>query len=442
MYGLIIKKLKQRKKPINVAIVGSGWFGGGLARELYRIDGVNPKVLIDKDPDKAVATYLELGINKDEIAIIRSSKELMSVRNPSKYIVFSEIGLIKELKNIDVVYEATGDILGGAKAALISIDKGIPFVSANFEMDATIGLRVANLAKEKGVLYSNSDGDQPSVLARMIDEATTWGFEPKIVGNCKAFLDVHQNPTGVRPFVPSHQSAHMVCGMADGTKQSIEMAVLGNARGYYPLKRGMYGPTTTKQGLIKAFDDLVNLRSLEGTYVDFVFGIKGVDQGGGVFVIAHKDSPHTKEDMKFLKKGEGPFYLFFRDHHLCYLEAVSTIAEAVLFNISTFFPKGRYIDVMSVAKRDLAPGQKLDGIGGHDCYGEVERAEIAAKEKFLPVGLAKFATVTKNVHRDAPITYDAVALDDNIVVEIRREQEKMPLLAAKRFKEKKGRSYA
>lgn len=427
MYGLIMEKLKARKNPINVAIVGSGWFGGGLARELYRIEGTNPKVLVDKVPDRAVATYLELGISKDDIAVVSDYDELRCIRDSAKYIVCSEIGLIKELKNIDVIYEATGNILGGAQAALISIEKGLPFVSANFEMDATIGLRIANLAKENGVLYSNSDGDQPSVLARMINEVTAWGFEPKIAGNCKAFLDVHQNPIGVKPFVPSHQDTHMVCGMADGTKQSIEMAVLGNAFGYYPLKRGMYGPTASKHNLIKTFDDLANLKSLKGTYVDFVFGIKGVDQGAGVFVIAHKESPHVKEDMEFLKKGAGPFYLFFRDHHLCYFEAISSIAETVLLGISTFFPKGRYIDVISIAKRDLVPGQKLDGIGGYDCYGIVERADIVSENGFLPIGLSGFSAVKKEIPKDTPITYDMVELSPNLAVKLRKEQEELPL---------------
>jgi len=427
MYGLIKEKLKERKNPINVAIVGSGWFGGGLARELYRIKGTNPKVLIDKIPDKAIAIYLELGIKKADIAVVNNSQELRRIGDSGKYIVFSNIDLIRELKGIEVIYEATGDIFVGTQVALSSIEMGIPFVSANFEMDATVGLRIANLAKEKGVLYCNSDGDQPSVLARMINEIETWGFEPKIVGNCKAFLDLHQNPAGVKPFVPSHQDTHMVCGMADGTKQSIEMAVLGNAFGYYPLKRGMYAPTTTKQNLIKTFDELVNLKSLKGTYVDFVFGINGVDQGAGVFVIAYRDGKHIIEDMKFLKKGDGPFYLFFRDHHLCYFEAISSIAEVTLFGTSTFFPKGRFIDVISVAKRDLAPDQNLDGIGGYDCYGLVERADKAAAEKLLPIGLAAFATVKKKITQDSPITYDMVEVSDNLVAKLRKEQEKLPI---------------
>ena len=426
MYGLIKERLNALKKPINVAIVGCGWFGGGLARELYRIKGVNPRALIDKFPEKCVKAYLESGVKKGDIALVKDLRELKQAENKGKYIVFSDLGLLKDLKNIDVICEATGDIISGAETALISIEKRIPLVSANFEMDATVGLRLAQLAKEKGVLYSNSDGDQPSVLARMIDEVTTWGFEPKIAGNCKAFMDVHQDPIGVKPFVPSHQDAHMVCGMADGTKQSIEMAVLGNAKGYYPLKRGMYGPTATKRDLIKTFDDLVNLKSLKGTYVDFVFGITGVDQGAGVFLIAHRDTPHTQEDMKFLKKGEGPFYLFFRDHHLCHFEAISSIADVTLFNTSTFFPKGRYVDVISIAKRNLKAGQKLDGIGGYDAYGIVERADVTAQEKILPIGLAEFATVNKNISKDTPITYSDVDLSDNLICKLRREQEKYP----------------
>jgi predicted homoserine dehydrogenase-like protein len=247
-------------------------------------------------------------------------------------------------------------------------------------------------------------------------------------------MDYYQNPLGVVPYVPKHQNNHMVCGMADGTKQSIEMAVLGNAKGYYPLKRGMYGPTTTKQQLIKTFDELVDLSSLQGSYVDFVFGINGVDQGGGVFVIAYRDTPHIQEDMQYLKKGEGPFYLFFRDHHLCYFEAVSSIAEAVLFNTSTFYPKTWLIDVIAVAKRDLSPGIKLDGLGGYDCFGIVERADRAAQEKALPVGLAEFATVTKSLKKGEPITYDSVELEDALAVKLRKEQESR--VAAQKRKER------
>ncbi len=75
----------------------------------------------------------------------------------------------------------------------------------------------------------------------------------------------------------------------------------------------------------------------------------------------------------------------------------------------------------------LKVGQKLDGIGGYDCYGEVERADITAKERLLPIGLAEFATVKKKIPKDTPLTYDMVELSDNIVMKLKKEQDQLPL---------------
>ena len=233
MRGIFEKQLKGRE-PIRVAIIGSGWHGGGVARELYRIPGVTPRLLVDRDLDRAIGVYREMGVDVNEIATFRDANEFSASNASKNYIATSDIRILKKLNDIDVVYENTGDMLGGTEAALITIDKGLPLITANFEVDSAIGLRLAKLAEEKGVLYSLSDGDQPGVLSRIISDVTTWGFEPKIVGNCKGFMDIHQDPINVKPFVPSHQSNHMVTAMADGTKQAIEMVVLGNAYGYSP----------------------------------------------------------------------------------------------------------------------------------------------------------------------------------------------------------------
>jgi len=425
MYGLIIQKLKE--KPINVAVVGCGWYGSGVVRGLHRLPSIHPKILIDKIIDRAIATYLEIGIKKDDIAIVQKSEELNKVQDSAKYIIFSDINLIKELKNIDVVFEATGNILAGAQAALNSIEAGINFVTVNSEMDATIGLILANRAKEKGIVYSNSDGDQPGVLARMINQVTAWGFEPRIVGNCKEFLDMYQTPSGVKPYVPKGYDAFKICSYTDGTKQSFELAVVGNAFGYTPLKRGMYGPKTLKKDLIKTFDDLVDLKSLEGGHIEYTLGTCEPNQGGPIFIIAYTKDKRLKEVMKYLKKGPGPFYLFFRDYHLCSIETPSTIVEVALFNVPTLSPKGKYVDVIAVAKRDLKSGKKLDRIGGYDCYGVVERADVTAKERLLPIGLAEFATAKKKIPKDTPITYDMVEISDNLVVELRKKQDQLTL---------------
>ena len=427
MYNILKQKLEKREKPISVCVVGCGWFGNRVVNELFRIHNLIPKVIIDRSTLKAINTYLENGINNQDIIEIENSSEIYLIENSGKYIVSSNINLIKSLKGIDVVYEATGNLLAGAQAAVNSINSKINFVTVNYEMDATIGLILAKLARENGVIYSGSDGDQPGCLARMINEVIAYGLEPKIVGNCKQFLDFYQTPEGVKPWVPKGQDPYKICSFTDGSKQSLELASVGNAFGFHPLKRGLYGPKTKKLEMLRAFDNLVNLESIKGGYIDYTLGCCDPDQGGPIFVIAKTEDKKLIEDMKVFKKGHGPYYLFFRDHHLFYLEAISSIIESVLFNTSTLIPKGRYSDVIAIAKRDLDLGQKLDRIGGFDSYGLVERADITAKEKFLPLGLAEFAKLKKNIQKDTTITYDMVELEGNLVTQLRKQQDKLAL---------------
>jgi predicted homoserine dehydrogenase-like protein len=245
-----------------------------------------------------------------------------------------------------------------------------------------------------------------------------------VTGNSKGFLDVHQTPEGVLPFVPKGQDPTKSCSFADGSKQALELCVVANAFGFPPRRRGMFGPTTTKQEIVRSFAGLADLQSESPAFVDYVMGMDGVDQGGGIFVIASREGRHIGPDLEYMKKGRGPNYLFFRDHHLCYLEAASSIAEAALFAVPTLVARDRHADVVAVAKRDLPAGQKLDGIGGFDCYGLIERADVAAAERLLPLGLAELATLRVDVARDIPITYDMVELEDTVVVRLRRHQDR------------------
>jgi predicted homoserine dehydrogenase-like protein len=427
MNNLIAKKLKERSAPIRVAVVGCGWFGSGMVRELCRITGMVPKVLIDKSLKKTLSTYKNVGVKKEDITEVTTPQELKNAQNNAKYIVFSDLELIKELKDIDVIYESTGDVLGGTKAALYSIEKGIDHVTVNSEMDATVGLRLADLAKEKRVVYSNSDGDQPGVLARMLDEITFQGFEPKIIGNCKEYYNPYQTPAGAKPYVPKGHEVRKICSFADGSKQSLELTVVANAFGLSILKRGMHGPRTLKRDIVKTFNQIVDLNTLKRGCIEFTMGSTEYDYGAPVFVIASRNDSCARADMLYLKKGSGPYYLFSRDYHLCYLEAASSIAEAVLLKTPTIAPKGRYIDTIAVAKKDLKPGKKLDGIGGYDCYGLVERADIVAKENLLPLGLSEFVSPKERIEKDTPLTYDMVDISDNLVTKLRRELEEIPL---------------
>ncbi|HNR68560.1 MAG TPA: hypothetical protein PKN04_11400 [bacterium] len=417
MYNLIISELKRRQEPINVCIVGCGWVGRGVVRQLLSSKHFSIKAIITKTIEKAICAYHENGIKDEAISVTEDYSKI------NKYIVSTNIELIKEMKGIDVVYECTGNVLAGATAALSSFAAGLPFVTMSSELDATIGLRLACLANEKGVIYTNSDGDQPGVLARMLNEISFQGFTPIIAGCCKEFLDIYQTPEGVKKFIPSNVDSIKACSYTDGSKQSLELTVLGNAFGLHALKRGLHGPKALKSEIIDNFDKIVGLDHLENGYVDYTLGSTEKKQGGPVFIIAFNKDKIINENMKWLKKGDGPYYLFFRDHHLGFVEAPASIAEAVLLKSATISPKGKYLDTIALAKRKLEKGKRLDVIGGYDYYGLVENSAIAVSENLLPLGLAEFSTLIRDVNKDQPITYRDVDLDKNLVTRLRQEQD-------------------
>ena len=104
-------------------------------------------------------------------------------------------------------------------------------------------------------------------------------------------------------------------------------------------------------------------------------------------------------DLKYLKVGKGKYYTFFRPYHLWFLEAPISIARAFLKRETTLVPLDRPVaDVMSVAKRDLLPGDKLDDFGGYTFYGLMDRADEVKKENALPVGLAIGAEIISPVN--------------------------------------------
>ena len=228
--------LRKKKKEINVAIVGCGWWGTCLVNSIMKTGFIKPRLLVDKDINKCKNVYLEIGVNASDILYINNIQDIKKAeRYP--YLVISDINFLKELEsfNIDILHESTGGILSGARVALFSIENKIPFTTINSEMDATIGLILSRKAKEKGITYTNTEGDQPGCLAEMIKTVIAWGFEPRIVGNCKLFLDYYQTPQGVMPWVPPGGNPYPYSSAADGSKMSLELSVVANAFNLYCL---------------------------------------------------------------------------------------------------------------------------------------------------------------------------------------------------------------
>ena len=136
----------------------------------------------------------------------------------------------------------------------------------------------------------------------------------------------------------------------------------------------------------------------------------------------------VRKEMKYLDMGDGPNYILYRPYHLCSLETPLSAAKAVIDNEATIAPMGGLVsEVITIAKKDMKAGEKLDGIGGYTVYGSVEVYETAKEANALPVGLiTKNTTLTKDVKKGDVITYDMVQLDEtSFILQLRRIQDKL-----------------
>lgn len=414
---------RQREgRPVRVAVVGTGYFGAGLIRRLAAIPGMQPVVAANRTLSRAIDALLAAGFARATIRVCDDPHTAQAALDKGQVVATTILDLAAHLAGVDVVMEATGDVLLGATLALDAIEHGKHFVAANVETQATVGPILKARADAAGVVYSDVDGDEPGMLNALLASCRGLGFTPLVAGNFKGVLKRYATPTTQAAFAQAHNLQPWIAtAAADGTKLNFELCTVANANGLPPATRGMVGPPTTSPDTLLAEFARQGLFE-HGPIVEYALG-----GGRGVFVVAHSDDPQFQQEFRYLKMGDGPYYLFHDPYVLIHYTAPLSAARAALYSTPTIAPVGTPVaDVVAFAKRSLTAGKRLDGIGGADCYGLIVRADETRDEGLLPIGLASYARLTRDLPADQPIPLDAVEFEEeNLVIELRRRQDSM-----------------
>jgi predicted homoserine dehydrogenase-like protein len=86
--------------------------------------------------------------------------------------------------------------------------------------------------------------------------------------------------------------------------------------------------------------------------------------------------------------------------------------------------QGFCADVAATAKRDLRPGEELDGEGGFTVYGTLLPACRSLALGTLPIGLAHRVRLRRSVSTGHWVTWEDVEIDrDDPTVRFRQEME-------------------
>ena len=408
--------------PIRVGMIGAGFMARGVVNQIVNsVPGMRVAAIYARRVEQGVAAFQYADAALDP-AIARTQHDVDAAVATGRPVVTDDYTLVCRSALVDAVLDVTGAVELGAHVALEAIAHGKHLVLMNAELDATLGPILQVRARERGVIVTACDGDQPAVQINLFRFVTGIGLIPRVLGNIKGLQDPYRTPLTQKGFAEQWgQKPSMVTSFADGSKVSCEQAVVANATGMTVARRGMFG--YDHAGHVDALTtryDLDMLRDLGGI-VDYVVGAQ---PGPGVFCLAEHTDAKQRHYLNLYKLGEGPLYCFYTPYHLCHFEAHNSIARAVLFADAAGAPlDGPRVEVCAVAKRDLSAGEVLDDYGHFMTYGQAVSASERQANGYLPQGLVEGCRLRRDLARDEVIRFEDVVLPEGRLADrLYREQ--------------------
>ncbi len=444
---MYLQELKQLEgKRGKVGVVGVGRMGRGVVDQIATMPGLKVWALADVDVDRAIRGFAENGWNAAAVVVTDDRAKAHDALRSGRPVATADPLLVPQLE-IDAVVECTGHPDVGARVASESIACRRHTIMLNVEADVVVGPILARRAAEAGVVYSLAAGDQPGAIFELAEWALTLGFRIVCAGRGTVLFpdDHHATPEKYLEIaLRNRMNPKMYNEFRDGTKSQTEMVGVSNVLRMPPEVRGMHEPHCGWQDLGKVFSlkkdggilneegvvDMANAIDPSGNYVhqDKVFP--------GIFVVVSSDHPGVRSTMAALfepgfggtPQQWGPNWGLFRPYHLACVEVPMSIARALVQGRPTGeLRDGPVAELITLAKRDLKPGDKLDGGGGYTVYGLSERYDVARRERLLPFGFTYEGTaIRRAVMRDTPLTWEDVEVDrTSFLYRLRQEQDRL-----------------
>ncbi len=427
MLDVALQQRESANRPIRVGMVGAGATGRAIALQLATPPpGIRLVAIANRTPDNAGRAFREAGISSWQSA--DSARQAASAIDLGHPVLTEDPSVLTSCDSVDLIVEVTGTIAPAARVTLDAFKHGKHVVMVNAELDSLLGPILKAKADSAGVVVTNTDGDEPGVAMTLLRYLRSLGLRPVAAGNIKGMVDYYRTPETQRAFAEKYdQDARKVTSFADATKLSMETTVLANATGFHAGRRGMYGPAC--QNVTEMASLLPADQMLATGLVDYALG--AAPHTGG-FVVVYEDAPLKQAQLGYYKIGKGPFYVFYTPFHLPHIQIASTIGRAVVHQDATVAPlAGPVCEVVTVAKRDLKAGERLDGIGGFCAYGLIDTVGRARAMSALPIGLSDGCVLLRDIRKDDVLSLDDVEMSaDGLIEGLWREQTaRWPLFA-------------
>ena len=428
------------QRPIRIGLIGAGKFGSMYLAQVPRTPGVHLVGIADLSPAGVQTNLARVGWEPERL----QAKSLDDAVKLGTTHVSEDWQALVRHPAIDVVVECTGSPLHAVDHILEAFAHRKHVVNVTVEADAFCGPLLATRAQAAGVVYSLAFGDQPALICDLVDWARTCGFPVVAAGRGHKWLPHFAQSTpetvwgyyGLTPeqAVRGGLNPKMFNSFLDGSKPSIESTAVANATGLGVPSNGLlYPPASVEDipyvtrpisegGVLERKGMVEVISSLEPDGRKIPYDIRM-----GVWVTVEGETEYIRncfEEYNAHTDPSGRYFTLYKRWHLIGLEVGVSVASVALRGEPTGVATGWHADVVATAKRDLKPGEILDGEGGYTVWGKLLPAATSLRIGGLPLGLAHGVKVVRPVAQGQSLSWDDVAMDTQThAYQIRREME-------------------
>ncbi|MGY2490969.1 NAD(P)H-dependent oxidoreductase [Cupriavidus sp. CP313] len=437
-----LTQLGQEGRPLRIGLIGAGKFGSMYLAQVPRTPGVHLAGIADLSPTNAKA-------NLERVGWPASRFEAASLDEAMKHgttHVTDDWRAVVAHPEVEIIVECTGNPIAAVEHCLAAFAAGKHIVNVTVEADAFCGPLLAKKAEQAGVIYSLAYGDQPALACELVDWARASGFPVVAAGRGHKWLPKYRESTPDTVWdhwgVSAEQARiggmnpKMFNAFLDGSKPAIESVAIANATGLEAPDDGLTFPP----GSVEDIPSLMRLKEDGGHLakkgvVEVISSLKtdgtpvGYDIRKGVWVCVEAPNEYIKrcfKEYQVVTDPGGNNMALYRKWHLIGLELGISVASIGLRSEATGVPRYFNADVIATAKRDLKPGETLDGEGGYTVFGKLFPAKKSLQLGSLPLGLAHNLRIVRPVAKDQSLTWLDVEIDPTLpAYRVRREMEQM-----------------
>lgn len=458
-----------KQSHVKAALIGAGNYGTAIVTQSLFNKYLTVNIVADKNIENAKSSYREANILDNDISICNSVTEAKAAIEQGKYVVTDKPEIIFQL-DIDVVAEVTGNPEAGAYHAKLALENSKHLVMITKQTDTVIGPILHRMFKEKGLVYTPVDGDQPALLMQLVEWARVIGLEVVSAGKSRDGEYIYDEKAGtvthpadeqkgipepvvvkISPedakyleFIPEGKAEEYLQKREEilsGLPQTAgfdycEIMMMANATGLIPDNEKLHKGTLRVNEIPIAYcsENDGGVFKSEGI-IDLITCLRRKEEasmGGGVYLVVRSNNEYSQKILTtkgLIGNYDNSVAVICHPYHLCGVESSTSLLSAAMLGVDTGSKEYlQKFDLVRRAAKDLPAGTLCEGDKDPNMDSLIVPVTRKSSSGPIPAHLLNGNRLKVDVKAGSVFTYDMIEEPKNSLLwELREQQEKLIL---------------